>query len=283
LIAYLPLGSLFFSDSLFSNDYFWAVQCPPLTITFLGTGTSSGVPMVACDCRVCISDDKKDKRLRSSILVQSATTSFVVDTTPDFRYQMLREQVKKLDAVLYTHPHKDHIAGLDDVKAFTFNSGNPMEVYANALTQESLKREFYYIFTDKKYPGIPQINLNTIDLTPFSIGDIPVIPILVWHLHMPVFGFRFGNFTYITDANRMEESEKEKIKGSEILILNALRHKKHLSHFTLWEATELVQEVKVPQAYFTHISHQLGKHQEINSDLPNGIELAYDGMQLSFG
>jgi phosphoribosyl 1,2-cyclic phosphate phosphodiesterase len=283
LIAYLPLGSLFFSDSLFSNDYFWAVQCPPLTITFLGTGTSSGVPMVACDCRVCISDDKKDKRLRSSILVQSATTSFVVDTTPDFRYQMLREEVKKLDAVLYTHPHKDHIAGLDDVKAFTFNSGNPMEVYANALTQESLKREFYYIFTDKKYPGIPQINLNTIDLTPFSIGDIPVIPILVWHLHMPVFGFRFGNFTYITDANRMEESEKEKIKGSEILILNALRHKKHLSHFTLWEATELVQEVKVPQAYFTHISHQLGKHQEINSDLPNGIELAYDGMQLSFG
>ncbi len=259
------------------------MQCPPLTITFLGTGTSSGVPMVACDCRVCRSDDTKDKRLRSSILVQSATTSFVVDTTPDFRYQMLREQVKKLDAVLYTHPHKDHIAGLDDVKAFTFNSGNPMEVYANELTQESLKREFYYIFTDKKYPGIPQVNLNTIDLTPFSIGDIPVIPILVWHLHMPVFGFRFGNFTYITDANRMEESEKEKIKGSEILILNALRHKKHLSHFTLWEATELVQEVKVPQAYFTHVSHQLGKHQEINSDLPNGIELAYDGMQLYFG
>lgn len=259
------------------------MQCPPLTITFLGTGTSSGVPMVACDCRVCVSDDTKDKRLRSSILVQSATTSFVIDTTPDFRYQMLREQVKKLDAVLYTHPHKDHIAGLDDVKAFTFNSGNPMEVYANELTQESLKREFYYIFTDKKYPGIPQINLNTIDLTPFSIGDIPVIPILVWHLHMPVFGFRFGNFTYITDANRMEESEKEKIKGSEILILNALRHKKHLSHFTLWEATELVQEVNVPKAYFTHVSHQLGKHQEINSDLPNGIELAYDGMQLSFG
>ena len=259
------------------------MQCPPLTITFLGTGTSSGVPMVACDCRVCISDDKKDKRLRSSILVQSATTSFVVDTTPDFRYQMLREQVKKLDAVLYTHPHKDHIAGLDDVKAFTFNSGNPMEVYANELTQESLKREFYYIFTDKKYPGIPQINLNTIDLTPFSIGDIPVIPILVWHLHMPVFGFRFGNFTYITDANRMEESEKEKIKGSEILILNALRHKKHLSHFTLKEATDLVQELQISQAYFTHVSHQLGRHQEINGELPNAIELAYDGMQLSFG
>jgi len=258
------------------------VQCPPLTITFLGTGTSSGVPMVACDCGVCMSNDAKDQRLRSSILVQSPTTSFVVDTTPDFRYQMLREGVKKLDAVLYTHPHKDHIAGLDDVKAFTFLSGNPMEIFANELTQESLKREFYYIFTDKKYPGIPQVNINTIDLIPFSIGDIPVIPILVWHLHMPVLGFRFGDFTYITDANRMEEVEKEKIKGSKTMVINALRHKKHLSHFTLDEATEIVQELNVTQAYFTHISHQLGKHQIINGELPNGIELAYDGMRLYF-
>ncbi len=258
------------------------MQCPPLTITFLGTGTSSGVPMVACDCGVCKSNDPKDQRLRSSILVQSSKTSFVVDTTPDFRYQMLREQVKKLDAVLYTHPHKDHIAGLDDVKAFTFVSGNAMEIFANELTQEALKREFYYIFTDKKYPGIPQVNINTIDLTPFSIGDIPVIPILVWHLNMPVLGFRFGDFTYITDANRMEETEKEKIKGSKTLVINALRHKKHLSHFTLDEAINLVQELNVPQAYFTHISHQLGKHQQINSELPNGVELAYDGMQLRF-
>ena len=258
------------------------MQCPPLKITFLGTGTSSGVPMVACDCGVCKSNDPKDQRLRSSILVQSSKTSFVVDTTPDFRYQMLREQVKKLDAVLYTHPHKDHIAGLDDVKAFTFVSGNAMEIFANELTQEALKREFYYIFTDKKYPGIPQVNINTIDLTPFSIGDIPVIPILVWHLNMPVLGFRFGDFTYITDANRMEETEKEKIKGSKTLVINALRHKKHLSHFTLDEAINLVQELNVPQAYFTHISHQLGKHQQINSELPNGVELAYDGMQLRF-
>ncbi len=258
------------------------MQCPPLTITFLGTGTSSGVPMVACDCGVCKSNDAKDRRLRSSILVQSSKTSFVVDTTPDFRYQMLREQVKKLDAVLYTHPHKDHIAGLDDVKAFTFVSGNAMEIFANELTQEALKREFYYIFTDKKYPGIPQVNINTIDLTPFSIGDIPVIPILVWHLNMPVLGFRFGDFTYITDANRMEETEKDKIKGSKTLVINALRHKKHLSHFTLDEAINVVQELNVPQAYFTHISHQLGKHQQINSELPNGVELAYDGMRLRF-
>lgn len=238
--------------------------------------------MIACECPVCTSTNKKDNRLRSSILVQSANTSFVVDTTPDFRSQMLRENVKKLDAVLFTHPHKDHIAGLDDVKAFTFLSGNPMEVYANSLTEESLKREFYYIFSDKRYPGIPQINLNIIDLAPFSIGDIPVTPILVWHLNMPVYGFRFGNFTYITDANRIDDVEKEKIKGSETVVINALRHKKHLSHYTLNEAIALMQELKVPQAYFTHISHQLGKYDDINSELPGGTELAYDGLQLSF-
>ncbi|MEP7144542.1 MAG: MBL fold metallo-hydrolase [Ferruginibacter sp.] len=258
------------------------MQCPPLTITFLGTGTSSGVPMIGCDCPVCTSTNKKDNRLRSSILVQSARTSIVVDTTPDFRCQMLREKVKKLDAVLFTHPHKDHIAGFDDVKAFTFLSGKPMEVYANTLTETALKREFYYVFSDKKYPGIPDINLHIIDLEPFSIGDIPVIPILVWHLNMPVFGFRFGSFTYITDANRIDEEEKEKIKGSETVVINALRHLKHLSHYTLDEAVALVQDLKVPHAYFTHISHQLGKYDDVNSRLPPGTELAYDGLKLFF-
>lgn len=256
------------------------MQCPALTITFLGTGTSTGVPMIACDCAVCVSADPKDKRLRSSILVQSDTTSFVVDTTPDFRYQMLRLHVKKLDAVLYTHPHKDHVAGLDDTKAFNYFSGKPMEVYANSLTEEALKREFAYVFADKKYPGIPEINLNTIDQHPFMIGDIPVRPILVWHLKMPVLAFRFGNFTYVTDANKIEEPEKEKIKGSDIMIVNALRHKIHLSHFSLDEAVALVQELKVPKAYFTHISHQLGLHNEIMKELPPGIELAWDGLQI---
>ncbi|MEP7110613.1 MAG: MBL fold metallo-hydrolase [Ferruginibacter sp.] len=259
------------------------MQCPPVTITFLGTGTSSGVPLIACECAVCTSTNKKDNRLRSSILVQSAGTSFVVDTTPDFRCQMLRAKVKKLDAVLFTHPHKDHIAGLDDIKAFNFLSGKPMEVYANSLTEEALKREFYYIFSDKKYPGIPEIKLNIIGLSPFSIGDIPVLPILVWHLNMPVYGFRFGNFTYITDANRIDDEEKEKIKGSDILVINALRYKKHLSHYTLDEAVTLVKELKVPRAYFTHISHQLGKYDDVNSKLPDGIELAYDGLQLVNG
>ena len=257
------------------------VTCPDLTITFLGTGTSGGVPMIACDCVVCSSKDAHDKRLRSSILVQSANTTLVVDTTPDFRTQMLNARVKKLDAVLFTHPHKDHIAGLDDIKAFNYFQNKDMDVYANELTQRALKREFAYIFDEQKYPGIPSINLHLIDETPFVIGDIPVIPILVYHLYMPVFGFRFGNFTYITDANRIDKGELAKIMGSDILVLNALRKKKHISHFTLDEAIELSQQLKIPQAYFTHISHQLGLHNEINRELPPGIQLAFDGLKIS--
>lgn len=238
--------------------------------------------MIACDCEVCSSTDKKDKRLRSSILVESNTTAFVVDTTPDFRYQMLRAKVKKLDAVLFTHPHKDHVAGLDDVRAYNYFQQRPIDIFANSLTEEALKREFAYAFSDKKYPGIPELNLNTIDDAPFYIGDIPVIPILVWHLKMPVLGFRLGKFTYITDANRIEPEEQQKIKGSEAMVLNALRHKQHISHYTIDEAVELVQQLEVPAAYFTHISHQLGLHKTINASLPGGIELAWDGLELSF-
>ncbi|MCW3073315.1 MAG: beta-lactamase [Flaviaesturariibacter sp.] len=257
------------------------VTCPPLTITFLGTGTSSGVPMIACRCEVCTSTDKKDNRLRSSILVQSATTTIVVDTTPDFRYQMLRANVRQLDAVLFTHSHKDHIAGLDDVRAYNFFQDIPMKLYANQMTIDALMREFAYAFADKKYPGVPNLELNTIDMTPFFIGDIPVTPILVWHLKMPVFGFRFGAFTYITDANHIEEEEKQKIWGSKVLVLNALRKEKHISHFTLDEAIELASELQIPQAYFTHISHQLGKHETISGELPEGIHLAHDGLVLN--
>jgi len=257
------------------------VSYPSLTITFLGTGTSTGIPMIACSCRVCTSADEKDKRLRSSILVQSSTTTIVVDTTPDFREQMLRINNKKLDAVLFTHPHKDHTAGLDDVRAYNFFSGKTMDVYANSLTEEALKREFAYAFSDKRYPGIPDINLITIDETPFVIGDIEIVPIVVWHYKMPVYAFRFGNFTYITDANRIEEKEKEKIKGSQVLVVNALRKEEHISHFTLQEAVNLVNELNVTQGYFTHISHQLGKHEEINKTLPSNIRLAYDGLKIS--
>ncbi len=234
--------------------------------------------MIGCDCEVCLSPDKKDKRLRSSILVQSATTTLVVDTTPDFRYQMLRLNIKHLDAVVFTHPHKDHIAGLDDVRAYNFFMQKPMEVYANTLTEEALRRDFYYAFAESKYPGVPELELITIDKSPFLVGDIPVTPILVWHHKMPVYAFRFGDFTYITDANRIEAEEKEKIKGSKILVVNALRKTQHISHFTLDEAISLVDELNIPEAYFTHISHQLGFHQQVNAELPQNIHLAYDGL-----
>lgn len=246
----------------------------------MGTGTSSGVPMIGCDCSVCTSINPNDKRLRSSVLIQSAQTSLVVDTTPDFRYQMLRINNRRLDAVVYTHPHKDHLAGLDDIRAYNYFNKKPMDIYANTLTEEALRRDYYYAFSDTRYPGVPELNLITIDHQPFFVGDIPVLPIEVWHYKMPVFGFRFGDFTYITDANRVEESEKEKIRGSKILVLNALRKENHLSHFTLDEAVALAKELNIPQVYFTHISHQLGLHETINRELPSHMQLAFDGLQL---
>jgi len=236
--------------------------------------------MIGCSCPVCTSDDSRDNRLRTSVLVQSESTTLVVDTTPDFRYQMLRSKTRKLDAVVFTHPHKDHLAGLDDIRAFNFFSEVPMNVYANSLTEEAIRRDFYYAFSDTKYPGVPDIDLITINGEPFVVGNIPVIPIQVMHHKMPVLGFRFGDFTYITDANRIEEEEKEKIKGSRVLVLNALRKEKHLSHFTLSEAVALALELEIPEVYFTHISHQLGKHAAVNAELPGHIQLAYDGLTI---
>ncbi|MCE2704842.1 MAG: MBL fold metallo-hydrolase [Bacteroidota bacterium] len=256
------------------------MKCPPLRITFLGTGTSGGVPMIGCDCAVCHSTDTKDKRLRSSIMVESATTRLVVDTGPDFRYQMLRQQIKKLDAVVFTHPHKDHMAGLDDIRAFNYFSKRHMDIYADSLTEEALRRDFYYAFSDTRYPGIPELNLNTITEEPFLVGDIPVQPIQVWHHRMPVLGFRFGAFTYITDANRIEPDQQQKITGSEILVLNALRKQDHLSHFTLEQALLLIDQLQIPGGYLTHISHQLGKHAEVEAELPPHIHLAFDGLVL---
>ncbi len=248
--------------------------------TFLGTGTSQGVPIIACNCQVCLSINTKDKRLRSSVLIESDTTSFVIDTGPDFRYQMLRANVQKLDAVVFTHEHKDHIAGLDDIRAFNYKQQTSMNVYANANVQLALHREFYYIFADKKYPGVPLINLHTILLDNFTIGDINLTPIQVIHYKLPVLGFRVNDFTYITDAKTVTETQRQKIKGSKILVVNALQKEKHLSHFTFTEAIQFAKEIDAETTYFTHISHKLGKHFDVEQELPPNIRLAYDGLQL---
>lgn len=252
-----------------------------MKLTFLGTGTSQGVPVIGCQCAVCMSVNEKDKRLRTSLMLEVKGRNFVIDTGPDFRQQMLREKVDRLNAVIFTHEHKDHTAGFDDVRAFNFLSKKKVEVYAAARVQTAIRREFAYIFDDFKYPGIPEINLHLIDDRPFTIEEVEFIPIRVLHYQLPVYGFRIDNLTYITDANYIPDEEKEKIKGSEILILNALRREKHISHYTLEEAIALVKELKPRKAYFTHISHQLGLHTLVNDELPEGIELAYDGLVVS--
>jgi len=250
-------------------------------ITFLGTGTSQGVPIIACPCNICQSSDSKDKRLRTSLLIETDGKTFVIDTGPDFRQQMLRENVKNMDAVIFTHEHKDHTAGFDDIRAFNFVNKKKMEIYASFSVQEAIKREFAYIFSDFKYPGIPEINLHLVENKPFSIQGVEIIPIEVMHYKLPVFGFRIGDISYITDANYISDQEKEKIKNSKILVLNALRREPHISHFTLDQAIELVNELKPEKAYFTHISHQLGLHADVEKELPENIELAFDGLKIN--
>ncbi len=252
-----------------------------MKITFLGTGTSSGVPMIGCKCTICQSEDLFDKRLRSSVMVETGGKTIIIDTGPDFRQQMLKEKVEGINAVIFTHEHKDHIAGMDDLRAFNFIQQKPVEVYASANVQEAIKREFHYVFSGSTYPGIPKINLHLIDENvPFLIEGVEIIPIRVFHHKMPVLGFRIGDFTYITDANNIPENEKEKIKSSKVLVLNALRKQPHISHFTLEQAVELMKELKPEKGFFTHISHQLGLHTEIEKELPPFIRLAFDGLKL---
>lgn len=252
-----------------------------LKFTFLGTGTSQGVPVITCQCIVCQSTDKKDKRTRTSLMVQSNTTTIVIDTGPDFRMQMLREKVQDLDAVVFTHGHKDHVAGLDDIRPFNYLLEKTIDVYAEERVQEILKREFSYAFIGHDYPGAPQIKLHTIDETPFIIGDISLIPIRAMHKDLPVLGYRINDFTYITDANFIAESELEKIKGSKVLVLNALRKEPHYSHFSLAQAMEIAHKVQAEQTYFTHISHHLGLHEMVENELPATMALAYDGLAIS--
>ena len=251
-----------------------------MKITFLGTGTSQGVPLIACDCEVCKSFDSKDKRLRSSIMIESNEGTFVIDAGPDFRQQMLRENVQKLDAILFTHEHKDHINGLDDVRAFNFILNKPIDVYGNQNVHNAIRREFAYIFTNPDYPGIPKINLHLIENNPFKINGLKFTPIDVIHYKLPVVAFRIKDFTYITDANFISKKEKEKIKGSKIIVLNALRRNTHISHYTLDEAIALLNELKPEKAYLTHISHQLGKYEDVEKELPEFISQAYDGLKI---
>lgn len=252
-----------------------------MIITFLGTGTSQGVPVIGDNCEVCLSADTHDKRLRSSILIEADDKIIVVDSGPDFRYQMLRANVQHLDAIVFTHEHKDHVAGMDDIRAFNYKQNGPIDVYADERVQKALRREFPYIFDDKGYPGIPQINLNTIGLTPFAVGSVHFTPIQVMHYKLPVLGFRIKDFTYITDAKTVSDNEKEKIRGTKILVINALQKDKHISHFTLAEAIAFAQDIGAETTYFTHISHKLGKHTDVSKELPAGIELAYDGLKIT--
>lgn len=239
--------------------------------------------MIACSCAVCTSPDVKDKRLRCSVLIEVHNQTLVIDAGPDFRQQMLRAYVKKLDAIVLTHSHKDHTAGLDDIRAYNYFQKKPMPIYLTEETELALRKEFHYVFEEKTYPGIPEMKLFRMQNSAFYIGETKFIPIEVQHLNMQVFGFRINNFCYITDANFIAEEEKQKIKNCDVLILNALRKEKHISHFNLQQSLQLIAEVKPGKTYLTHISHQMGRHADVEKELPENVFLAYDGLELEVG
>ncbi|HNT92227.1 MAG: MBL fold metallo-hydrolase [Bacteroidales bacterium] len=252
-----------------------------MKFTFLGTGTSQGVPVIACECAVCTSADPKDNRLRTSLLVETALNTIVIDAGPDFRQQMLNEKVKKLDAILLTHEHKDHIAGMDDLRAFNYKSQSAIDIYAEERVQAAVRKEYAYVFSEYQYPGVPKMELHTIDNYSFTINGDTIIPLRVFHYRLPIFGFRIGDMAYITDANYISEETKEKLFGVKYLIVNALRKEKHISHFSLGEALDLIREISPRKAYITHIGHQMGKHAEVNSELPVNVTLAWDGLKVT--
>jgi phosphoribosyl 1,2-cyclic phosphate phosphodiesterase len=253
----------------------------PIQVTFLGTGTSQGIPMIACGCEVCQSTDSRDKRLRVSIHVETQGKSFIIDTGPDFRQQILRAGIQHVDAVIYTHEHKDHTAGMDDIRGFNYAQQAKIPLYAQQNVIDQLKREFAYAFGEDKYPGVPEIEVHPITKDAFQIEGVDIQPILVKHYFLDVFGYRFGDFTYITDANFISEEEIEKVRGTKILVINALRKTHHISHFTLAEALTCIEEIKPEKAYITHLSHMMGLHAEVQAELPANVYLAYDGLSLS--
>ncbi len=251
-----------------------------MKVTFLGTGTSQGIPVIACDCKVCTSENPKDNRLRTSILIEENNQTIVIDTGPDFRQQMLRENVQKLDAIVFTHQHKDHVAGMDDIRAFNYKFKKDMDIYCTAEVEEALIREFPYVFSAYKYPGVPEIKVHNIKNEPFIINGVELIPIEGLHYKLPVFGYRIKDFVYLTDVSFVSEREKEKMKGAEVIVLDALRKIPHISHFTMEQAVELLEELKPKQGYLIHISHLMGKHNEVVKELPNFIKPAHDGLIL---
>ncbi|PWJ40021.1 MBL fold metallo-hydrolase [Sediminitomix flava] len=254
-----------------------------MQINFLGTGTSQGVPVITCECPVCKSVDFRDKRLRTAIHISVNGHSIFIDAGPDFRQQALRAKIAKLDTILFTHEHKDHTAGLDDIRAYFFAQGlKDIPVYATERVKAELKKAYGYIFQEKKYPGVPSIILESIEKDrDFYFKDQLIQPIEVMHGKLPIMGFKIENMAYITDANFIADDQKEKLRNLDVLIINALHHKKHHSHFTLEEALEVIEELSPKKAYLTHISHQMGKHIDVQKSLPDNVFIAFDGLILN--
>ncbi len=257
-------------------------------ITFFGTGTSQGIPMIGCQCAVCTSSDFRDKRLRSSALIQHNGLSVLIDAGPDFRYQMLRSKTNHLDAILLTHEHKDHTGGLDDIRALNYFNKKPFPIYCEERVLESLKNEFAYAFEENPYPGVPQFNVQIIKNAPFKIksainetNDCTIIPIRAFHYKLPVLGFRIGDIAYITDASQIPVNEFEKLKNLSVMVVNTVRREKHISHFSLSEALEVIDKVGAKRSYLTHLSHQIGLHTDLQSVLPKKVYAAYDGLTVT--
>lgn len=249
-------------------------------LTFLGTGTSQGVPMIGCGCEVCKSTDPRDKRLRSSVFVEYQGLQLLVDAGPDFRQQMLSAGISGVDAILLTHNHKDHTGGLDDIRAFNYHEEKPTRIYCEKYVEETLKMEYSYAFAEKKYPGAPDFDVHLIDENPFMIDNVEIIPIRGMHYKLPVLGYRFGNIAYCTDMNCIPEEEFAKLQGLEHFIINCVKRGNHISHFSLEGAIETAEKVGAKHSWLTHLSHRLPAYAELSAELPENIHPAYDGLEI---